>query len=334
MAFEVEVPVRHRTMWLAFTDPEKMARAVPGLTVDAVHPVPAVDGAEGVAGDVVAGRLKLRVGGAGATITYRGTACIAGVEAHQGTLDIAIDAAQARGNGALAGYLRITLTQVGDDGERTLVSVAPELELSGRALQFAREDWHQTVEALGTAWVEALAAEFRIADESSVTAADETAEASEAVEPSEAAEPAEAVEAAEAVEVVEAVASAEPAAAAEFVAEPAEAPEPAEPVEPAELAEPAVPAEPEPAAAAEPANESQESDSESEKIAANPAIPAAAEASDVSLSDDPLAVVWNGRYEKNRWLPLITALAFFLLIKRRRRHRADNQGADSSFWME
>ena len=53
-----------------------------------------------------------------------------------------------------------------------------------------------------------------------------------------------------------------------------------------------------------------------------------------SLSEDPLAAVWNGRYEKNRWLPLITALALFLLIKRRRRHRADTTDADSSFRME
>jgi hypothetical protein len=56
--------------------------------------------------------------------------------------------------------------------------------------------------------------------------------------------------------------------------------------------------------------------------------------SDESLSEDPLAAVWSGRYEKNRWLPVITALTLFLLIKRRRRHRADNSGADSSFRME
>jgi carbon monoxide dehydrogenase subunit G len=279
MAFEVEVPVRHRTLWLAFTDPEKMARAVPGLTVDAVHPVPPADGPEGVAGDVVAGRLKLRVGaagGTGAAITYRGTACIAGAEAHKGTLDIAIDAAQARGNGALAGYLRVTLTPAGEAGERTLVSVVPELELSGRALEFERRDWHDAVEALGAAWVEALAAEFRTAEADEDSAADTSAE-----------------------------------------------PTP----------EPTPEAVPEPAA--EPAKESPDSDSESdsEKIA-NPPIPTVSTPLDGAFSEDPLAAVWNGRYEKNRWFPLITALALFLLIKRRRRHRADNQGADSSFRME
>ncbi|MFD0630503.1 hypothetical protein ACFQ9X_01410 [Catenulispora yoronensis] len=118
MTFEVEVPLRHRTVWPAFTDPEKTARAVPGLIVDAVHPVPPAEGSDGVAGDVVAGRLRLRVGAGpgGAVITYRGTGCIASADATKGTLDIAVDAAQARGDGALAGYLRITLTPAGDAG--------------------------------------------------------------------------------------------------------------------------------------------------------------------------------------------------------------------------
>lgn len=283
MAFEVEVPVRHRTMWLAFTDPEKMARAVPGLTVDAVHAVPPADGPEGVAGDVVAGRLKLRVGagGAGATITYRGTACIAGAEALKGTLDIALDAAQARGNGALAGYLRVTLAQAGADGERTLISVVPELELSGRALDFAREDWHGAVEELGAAWVDALAADY--------------ADYAESSDPDDSL-----------AEVIDVVSEAVETEAAE----------------PAAVTAPVV---------AEPAYKSVES--ESEKIT-EPAIPVVSVVPDESLSEDPLAAVWNGRYEKNRWLPLITALALFLLIKRRRRHRADTAGADSSFRME
>jgi hypothetical protein len=294
MAFEVDVPVRHRTMWLAFTDPEKMARAVPGLTVDAVHAVPPADGPEGVAGDVVAGRLKLRVGsGAGAAITYRGTACIAGAEAHKGTLDIAVDAAQARGNGALAGYLRVTLTQAGEAGERTLISVVPELELSGRALEFTREDWHGAVEALGTAWIEVLAAAF---DEGSVTV-------TEATEATEAAEAADAADAAESTEVTKAA----------TVTEPAEATE---------------------SAVAEPSNKALESESEKITDTAIPAVPAVAAISNESLSEDPLAAVWSGRYEKNRWLPVIAALTLFLLIKRRRRHRADKPGADSSFRME
>jgi len=317
MAFEVEVPVRHRAMWLAFTDPEKMARAVPGLTVDAVHAVPPADGPEGVAGDVVAGRLKLRVGagGAGATITYRGTACIAGAEAQQGTLDIAVDAAQARGNGALAGYLRVTLAQAGADGERTLISVVPELELSGRALEFAREDWHGAVEALGAAWIEVLAADYREAE----------AEA-EAEPESESESQAQAQAKAEAEESAGSDASDASADSADFVDSVVPADSSGTDDSIAEVID--VVSE---AVDVEPTYKSLES--ESEKIA-EPAIAAVSVIPDESLSEDPLAAVWNGRYEKNRWLPVITALTLFLLIKRRRRHRADNAGADSSFRME
>lgn len=251
MTFEVEVPLRQRTIWPAFTDPEKTARAVPGLIVDAVHPVPAAEGSDGVAGDVVAGRLKLRVGAgaSGAVITYRGTGCIASASAAKGTLDIAVDAAQARGNGALAGYLRITLAPAGEAGERTLISVVPELELSGRALEFAREHWHAAVTALAAGWVEALTA--GLVDD----------------------------------------AEAEPAQA-----EPAEAD----------------PARTEPAAA------------EGRQSFADPE----------AISEDPLEPIWQGRYEKNRWLPVLAALTLFLLIARRRRHRTDPPGADSSFRME
>jgi len=317
MAFEVEVPVRHRAMWLAFTDPEKMARAVPGLTVDAVHAVPPADGPEGVAGDVVAGRLKLRVGagGAGATITYRGTACIAGAEAQQGTLDIAVDAAQARGNGALAGYLRVTLAQAGADGERTLISVVPELELSGRALEFAREDWHGAVEALGAAWIEVLAADYREAEaepeSESQSQSQSQAKAQAKAEAEESAGSDASDASADSADFVDSVVPADSSGTDDSIAEVIDVVSEAVDVEPTYKS----------------------LESESEKIT-EPAIPAVSAVPDESLSEDPLAAVWNGRYEKNRWLPVITALTLFLLIKRRRRHRADNAGADSSFRME
>ncbi|NUR29047.1 MAG: hypothetical protein HOV83_24930 [Catenulispora sp.] len=308
MTFEVEVPVRHRTLWPAFTDPEKTARAVPGLTVDAVHPVPPADGPEGVAGDVVAGRLRLRVGAGpgGATITYRGTACIAGADASKGTLDIAVDVAQARGNGAVAGYLRVALAPAGDGGERTLVSVVPELELSGRALQFAREDWHAAGSGLAAAWVKALVADY--------VAAGEVAEPEITVP--EAAVAPEPAAAHEVVPEVSGDVSGLEAAASEAVAEPATDTLVAQTAEDTEAAE-------DTETAAEPSDKSPES------VAA-----AVSESDDDALSGDPLATVWQGRYEKNRWVPLIAALTFFLLIKRRRRHRAADAGADSSFRME
>jgi carbon monoxide dehydrogenase subunit G len=299
MTFEVEVPLRQHMIWPAFTDPEKTARAVPGLIVDAVHPVPPAEGSDGVAGDVVAGRLKLRVGagGSAAAITYRGTGCIAAANAAKGTLDIAVDAAQARGSGALAGYLRITLAPAGEAGARTLVSVVPELELSGRALEFAREDWHAAVTALAAGWVEALTADLVEDDAQDAEAAPE----------------AEAVGEAEVAPEAETVPEARPAAEAE-----------AEPEAAAET-EPEAEAEPEAAAAAEPQTEP----------AVRPEVADRQSSADPdAISEDPLEPIWQGRYEKNRWLPVLAALTLFLLIKRRRRHRTDPPGADSSFRME
>lgn len=152
MAYELEVPVGRAALWPAFTDPEAMARAVPGLTVDAVQPVDPAGAPAGVSADVVAGRLRLKVGAG--TVTYRGTATIADADPAAGTLDIAIDVAQARGNGALAGYLRVALTPAGTG---TLVSVVPELEVSGRVAEFKPEDLRDAVGALAGAWVTALA---------------------------------------------------------------------------------------------------------------------------------------------------------------------------------
>jgi hypothetical protein len=161
--------------------------------------------------------------------------------------------------------------------------VVPELELSGRALEFAREDWHAAVTALAAGWVEALTADLVEDDAQDAEAAPE----------------AEAVGEAEVAPEAEAAPEARPAAEAE--------------------------AEPEAAAAAEPQTEP----------AVRPEVADRQSSADPdAISEDPLEPIWQGRYEKNRWLPVLAALTLFLLIKRRRRHRTDPPGADSSFRME
>jgi carbon monoxide dehydrogenase subunit G len=301
MAYEVEVPVRHRTLWLAFTDPEKMARAVPGLTVDAVQAVDAADAPEGVSGDVVAGRLKLRVGAG--TITYRGTALIAAAEAQAGTLDIAVDVAQARGNGSLAGYLRIALTPSGD---KTTVSVVPELELSGRALDFRSGELAEAASLLAGQWLTALADEYLEAEAEAEAAAAAEGEAEPVAEPM-----------AEAAAV--AVAEAEPVAESEaesVVVEAGPVSEPAgveaEPAAEAETTEPVV----ESAAESAPG-----SAVESAARQRNPASSTPEPLLDDSLSGDPLEPVWRGEFEKSPWLPALGVLAAVLLFRRGRRRR-------------
>lgn len=92
MEHEVFVPVPVEQLRAALSDPERVARAVPGLQQDA-----------GTA--PVAGRLKVRV--AGHTITYRGSLRVAGQD--DGSYAIEGDAAEARGSGTVKLALSVRL---------------------------------------------------------------------------------------------------------------------------------------------------------------------------------------------------------------------------------
>ncbi|GHE45930.1 hypothetical protein GCM10017771_66570 [Streptomyces capitiformicae] len=83
------VPVPAGRLREALSDPERVARAVPGLQQDAGTPP-------------VAGRLKVRV--AGHTITYRGTLRVTAQD--DGTYAVEGDATEARGTGSV----KLTLT--------------------------------------------------------------------------------------------------------------------------------------------------------------------------------------------------------------------------------
>ncbi|UUU23873.1 SRPBCC domain-containing protein [Streptomyces sp. DSM 40750] len=89
MEHEVFVPVPVGRLREALSDPERVARAVPGLQQDAGTPP-------------VAGRLKVRI--AGHTITYRGTLRVTAQD--DGTYAVEGDATEARGTGSV----ELTLT--------------------------------------------------------------------------------------------------------------------------------------------------------------------------------------------------------------------------------
>ncbi|WEH16297.1 SRPBCC family protein [Streptomyces sp. VNUA24] len=89
MEHEVFVPVPVGRLREALSDPERVARAVPGLQQDAGTPP-------------VAGRMKVRV--AGHTITYRGTLSVTARD--DGSYVVEGDAAEVRGTGTV----RLTLT--------------------------------------------------------------------------------------------------------------------------------------------------------------------------------------------------------------------------------
>ncbi|MEV6593600.1 SRPBCC family protein [Streptomyces acidicola] len=92
MEHEVFVPVPVEQLRAALSDPERVARAVPGLQQDA-----------GTA--PVAGRLKVRV--AGHTITYRGALRVAVQD--DGSYAIEGDATEARGSGSVKLALSVRL---------------------------------------------------------------------------------------------------------------------------------------------------------------------------------------------------------------------------------
>ncbi|MDX3136243.1 SRPBCC family protein [Streptomyces europaeiscabiei] len=93
MEHEVFVPVPVGRLREALSDPERVARAVPGLQQDVGTPP-------------VAGRVKVRV--AGHTITYRGTLRVTAQD--DGSYAVEGDATEARGTGAVNLTLTLRLT--------------------------------------------------------------------------------------------------------------------------------------------------------------------------------------------------------------------------------
>ncbi|MDX3631769.1 SRPBCC family protein [Streptomyces europaeiscabiei] len=93
MEHEVFVPVPVGRLREALSDPERVARAVPGLQQDVGTPP-------------VAGRVKVRV--AGHTITYRGTLRVTAQD--DGSYAVEGDATEARGSGAVKLTLTLRLT--------------------------------------------------------------------------------------------------------------------------------------------------------------------------------------------------------------------------------
>ncbi|MBD9725874.1 SRPBCC domain-containing protein [Streptomyces caniscabiei] len=112
MEHEVFVPVPVGRLREALSDPERVARAVPGLQQDAGTPP-------------VAGRLKVRV--AGHTITYRGTLRVSPQD--DGSYVVDGDAAEVRGSGTVK--LTLTLRLV-PTAEGTTLTCSASATATGR----------------------------------------------------------------------------------------------------------------------------------------------------------------------------------------------------------
>ncbi len=96
MDHEAFVPFPVDTVRRALAEPHRVARCVPGLQRDADPDT---------AGDALAGRLRLRIGGS--TITYRGGARIS--ERPDGGFEVTAEGSEVRGGSTVTATLRIAL---------------------------------------------------------------------------------------------------------------------------------------------------------------------------------------------------------------------------------
>lgn len=138
MEHEVFVPVPVGRLREALSDPERVARAVPGLQQDAGTPP-------------VAGRLKVRV--AGHTITYRGTLRVTAQD--DGSYAVEGDAAEVRGTGTVKLGLTLRLTPA---TEGTTLTCAGTATADGRITELPADSVSSAVTRLLGKFAENLGA--------------------------------------------------------------------------------------------------------------------------------------------------------------------------------
>ncbi|MFD8549769.1 SRPBCC domain-containing protein [Streptomyces sp. NPDC059649] len=125
MEHEVYVPFPVRTVRRALTEPERVARCVPGVQLD-------VDAAP----HRPEGRLRLRIGSS--TITYRGSLTVGdpadGGPGDEGTAEVTVEAkgTESVGDGAVALTLTVRLAPATDPGPGTTLACAGTVHSDGR----------------------------------------------------------------------------------------------------------------------------------------------------------------------------------------------------------
>ena len=115
------IPVPPEQAWPALLDVERIAPCMPGATVDSVD------------GDVIKGRIKVKVGPV--ALTYAGTARF--VERDEQARSITLEASgkETRGAGTASATVRSSLE---DEGGQTKVVVHTTMNVTGRPAQFGR----------------------------------------------------------------------------------------------------------------------------------------------------------------------------------------------------
>ncbi|REE98210.1 SRPBCC family protein [Thermomonospora umbrina] len=118
---EFTVPVPVDQTWSALLDVERVARCMPGATLDSTD------------GEEHTGRFKVRLGAM--TITYRGTAALTEADEPARTITVKANGKEARGSGTASALFKARLTET--DGA-TRVTIHTSLDVTGRPAQFGR----------------------------------------------------------------------------------------------------------------------------------------------------------------------------------------------------
>src|SRR5579863_2181737 len=115
------IPVPPEQAWQVRLDVEQIAPCMPGATVDSVD------------GDVIAGRIKVKVGPV--SMTYAGTARFVDRDEQAHAVTLEASGKETRGAGTASATVRSTLQ---DDGGQTKVVVHTTMSVTGRPAQFGR----------------------------------------------------------------------------------------------------------------------------------------------------------------------------------------------------
>ena len=118
--FEVAVPVEE--VWHALLDIQRVARFLPGATIEPSEEP-----------DVYRGSMKVKLGPM--MVTYHGTARLGQVDESQRLAPIEVEAREARGQGRASATIANRLVDLGD---RTRVIAETDLRITGRQAQFGR----------------------------------------------------------------------------------------------------------------------------------------------------------------------------------------------------
>ena len=150
--FKVPVPVDEA--WRVMLDYPRLARCMPGATVDEVQ------------GDDVLGRVKVKLGPV--SVTYQGKVTFTekDVASHHVTLSAA--GREVRGSGTASALVTAVMT---DAGGATEVSVSTDLNITGRPAQFGRGIVAEVSERLIGQFAENLARELESGQPQSAPAA-------------------------------------------------------------------------------------------------------------------------------------------------------------------